>query len=245
MTLAFSLNRTIEIRARRATVFAFFTDSERWARWWGAGSSIDPTVGGKVHIRYPTGDSASGVVRELAPDRLIAFTYGYDDPGKPLAPGGSLVTITLDEIPTGTRLALRHDVADAATRDMHVPGWRHQLAVFAKIVADAAYSPAAIDAWYAAWNSDDARTHLVVTPDVTFRDANGCTAGIDELVAHIAASRRFMPGVRLERRGTPRHAHGTVLADWAALRDGRELMTGTSVFRIDADARIEDCVAVT
>src|SRR5215831_7061845 len=116
MTLAFSLNRTIEIRARRATVFAFFTDSARWARWWGAGSSIDAVVGGKVHIRYPTGDTASGVVREIAADRLIAFTYGYDGPGKPIAPGGSLVTITLDEIPTGTRLALRHDVADAATR---------------------------------------------------------------------------------------------------------------------------------
>ena len=92
MTLAFSLNRTIEIGARRATVFRFFTDSARWARWWGDGSSIEPRVGGAVKIRYPDGTTASGVVRELEPDRAIAFSYGYDDPDKPIAPGGSLVT---------------------------------------------------------------------------------------------------------------------------------------------------------
>jgi uncharacterized protein YndB with AHSA1/START domain len=42
MTLAFSLDWTIEIRARRATVFGFFTDAARWARWWGSGSTIVP-----------------------------------------------------------------------------------------------------------------------------------------------------------------------------------------------------------
>jgi len=40
--LAFSLERTITIRAQRSTVFRFFTDSERFARWWGKGSEIDP-----------------------------------------------------------------------------------------------------------------------------------------------------------------------------------------------------------
>lgn len=245
MTLAFTLNRSVDIAARRATVFAFFTDSAKWARWWGDGSSIDATVGGAVKIRYPDGSTASGNVREIDPDRRIAFTYGYDTPGKPIAPGASLVTITLADIATGTRVELRHDVADAATRDLHVPGWRHQLAVFAHVVADAAFSRAAIDGWYAAWNSDDPRAHLVVAADVTFRDAHGCTTGIDELVAHIAAAHRFMTGVTLEHRGTPRHAHGTVLADWAMVRGDQTLATGTSVFRLDADGRIADCVAIT
>ena len=48
------LDRTIEIRAARATVFRFFTESARWARWWGAGSTIEPVVGGAVRIVYPT-----------------------------------------------------------------------------------------------------------------------------------------------------------------------------------------------
>jgi hypothetical protein len=155
------------------------------------------------------------------------------------------VTITLTDVPAGTRLELRHDLADAATRDHHIGGWRHQLAVFAHVVANTAFAPAAIDAWYAAWNADDPRDHLVVTPRVTFRDAHGCTSGIDELVEYIAAAHRFMPGVRLEPRGTPRHALGTALADWAMVRAEQTLATGTSVFRLDADGRIADCVGIT
>ena len=117
--------------------------------------------------------------------------------------------------------------------------------MFAHVVAREAYSPAAIDGWYAAWNAEDPTSHLVVAPDVTFRDAHGCTSGVDELVAHIAASHRFMAGVKLERRGSARHALGTVLADWAMTRGEQTLATGTSVFRIDADGRICDCVAIT
>ena len=170
------------------------------------------------------------------------------DPSKSIPPGGSLVTITLADIPGGTRLELRHDVADAKTRDEHVRGWRYQLAVLARIVADDAFSPAPIDAWFAAWNepSADRRRELLtdtVTPDVGFRDANGYTSGLDELLDHLAAVMQFMPGVRLEARGAPRHAHATVLADWAAVAGDRELMTGTNVFRL-ADERIADVVGV-
>ena len=39
------LDRTVVIRARPETVFGFFTDSGRWAAWWGAGSTIDPQAG--------------------------------------------------------------------------------------------------------------------------------------------------------------------------------------------------------
>src|SRR5207249_2579040 len=69
MTLDFSLDRTVEIRARPATVFRFFTDPARWARWWGEGSTIDPIVGGAVRIVYPGGERVSGVVRELVPEQ--------------------------------------------------------------------------------------------------------------------------------------------------------------------------------
>src|SRR5262247_448112 len=136
MTLEFSLNRIVEIRASRATVFRFFTDSARWARWWGAGSTVDPRIGGSIAIVYPTGDRASGVVKEIVPDERFAFTFGYEGVGKPIAPGGSLVTITLADMRGATRLELRHDVDTAETRDHHVQGWRHQLARFADVVSD-------------------------------------------------------------------------------------------------------------
>jgi hypothetical protein len=46
------LEREILIRARAATVFGFFTDSDRFARWWGAGSRIVPEPGGEVTIPH-------------------------------------------------------------------------------------------------------------------------------------------------------------------------------------------------
>ena len=38
------VERTVTIAARRETVFRYFTDSERFAAWWGAGSTIDPRM---------------------------------------------------------------------------------------------------------------------------------------------------------------------------------------------------------
>jgi len=249
--LPFSLERTVDIRARRATVFRFFTDNDHFARWWGPGSTIDPTVGGKVLIVYPGGASASGTVRELVPEQRIAFTYGYDDPKKPIAPGGSLVTITLEERGDGTRVTLVHDVHDAAVRDEHVQGWRYQLALFAKVVAEDVLAGAgdAVASWFAAWSAEPARARellsAIVTPEITFRDAFGCAVGLDELVTHVAAVQRFMPGIVLRASGKLRHVHDTALIDWTAGKsDGSSAMTGTNVIRFTADGKIADVVGV-
>ena len=251
--IEFFRDRTIEIRARPATVFRFFTDSARWARWWGSGSTIEPRIGGAVVIVYPTGDRASGVVRELVPDQRVAFTYGYEAANKPISPGGSLVTITLAELPgNATRLVLRHDVDDAATRDEHVQGWRYQLARFAHVVADDAHAGAtdAIAAWVNAWNEPDAGTRRAllertVTADVRFRDANGDVYGLDELVGHVGAIHTFMPGLRLEPRGPIRRAHDTALADWAIVQaDGTQVMAGTNVIGLAPDSRIATVIGI-
>ena len=61
------VERTVTIAARRETVFRYFTDSERFAAWWGAGSTIEPRAGGAVHVRYPNGVVAGGEVVEIAP----------------------------------------------------------------------------------------------------------------------------------------------------------------------------------
>jgi uncharacterized protein YndB with AHSA1/START domain len=250
--LAFSLDRTIIIRARRDTVFRFFTDSARFERWWGEGSSIDGVVGGAVSVRYPDGTRASGVVRELVPGQRIAFTYGYEKAGASIAPGGSLVTITLEDAPDGTRLHLRHDVADAATRDDHVQGWRYLLSLFARVASAEEFAGAgdAIASWFAAWNEpdDDARRALLdraAIPDVAFGDANGKTAGVDDLAGHIAGARRFMPGIVLEARGAVRQVHGTGLVDWAMVdAGGKTRMTGTNVVRFALDGRIAEVIGV-
>lgn len=48
--LPFFVERDVLICARPATVFRFFTDTNRWAAWWGAGSEVEGRPGGKVRI---------------------------------------------------------------------------------------------------------------------------------------------------------------------------------------------------
>jgi uncharacterized protein YndB with AHSA1/START domain len=242
--LAFSLERTITIRAQRSTVFRFFTDSERFARWWGKGSEIDPREGGRLRIQYPDGSTASGTVLEIrAPDRIV-FTYGYDSPDKPIAPGGSRVVIMLHEEQDGTRLDFRHDVASEAIRDMHVMGWRYQLAVFAHVSAQDQHRDvqAKIDAWFALWAEKDAAARAaalaqIASPRVSFRDQWGCISGREELAHHVGAVQIHMPA-KLERRGNVRHAQGIALADWVAVLEEEEVMRGTNVYELAPDGLI-------
>ena len=249
--LAFSLERTITIRAQRSTVFRFFTDPERFARWWGKGSEIDPREGGRVHIRYPDGSTASGTVLEIRdPDRIV-FTYGYDSPDKPIAPGGSRVVITLHDQEDGTRLDFRHDVASEAVRDMHAMGWRYQLAVFAHVAAQDQHRDvqAKIDAWFTLWAEKDASARAqilaeIALPEIAFRDAWGCVVGCDELSQHVAAVQMHMPA-KLGRRGNVRHAQGVAIAEWAAVVDGKEVMHGTNVYGLAPDGRIASVVGIT
>jgi uncharacterized protein YndB with AHSA1/START domain len=250
--LPYSLDRTVVIRAKPETVFRFFTDSVRWASWWGAGSTIDTRPGGKVYIRHANGVESLGEVLEVNPPVRIAFTYGFVG-GKPIPPGGSRVTIRLEPDQAGTRLHLLHELADAPTRDEHVQGWRFQLSLFSNVVANEVYAGAsnAVDTWFGAWTIADGKTREetlagIVTPDICFRDRFSLLDGLADLIAHIGAAQRFMPGITLRRKGDVRHCQGTVLADWiAAGSDGKERMSGTSVFLFTPDGRIDSVTGLT
>ena len=240
------LDRTIVIEARPDTVFRFFTDEKRWAKWWGAGSTIDARAGGRLFIRHPNGIESSGEVVEIAPPERIVFTYGFVS-GTPMPPGSSRVRISLERHPRGTRLVLAHEFAEEAVRDEHVQGWRYQLSVFGNVVTDELHAGAAakVDGWFEGWSaeSDGARREIlarVASPDVRFRDRFSLVDGLGDLLPHLAASRRFMPGLRLKRVGDVRHCQGTALADWVAVApDGQERGRGTNAFAFDADGRIE------
>jgi uncharacterized protein YndB with AHSA1/START domain len=251
MNLPHSLERTVTIEASPDTVFRFFTDTARWAKWWGAGSSIDARPGGAMKILHPGGIVVSGEVLEIVDGERIAFTYGYES-GQPIPPGASRVTIALRPVAAGTELSLSHAFADAGARDLHVQGWRFQLSLFGNAVANEVHANAAavVDEWYAAWTIADAAERdmalaKVAAPGVRFRDRYSLLDGADDLSAHIAASQRFMPGVSLRRTGSVRHCQGTALSDWVAVSaDGVERMSGTSVFRLRADGKIESAIGI-
>lgn len=251
MTLPFTLDRSITIRATPETVFRFFTDNKRWAAWWGPGSTIDPRPGGRLLIRYPGGVEASGEVLEISnPDRLV-FTFGFAS-GTPMPPGSSRVTIRLADSGEGTRVTLTHELADETVRNEHIQGWRYQMSVFANAVADEVNAQAEqlVDEWLASWSiaaEGERKSALarIADPGVRFRDRFSTIDGLDDLIPHIGAAQRFMPGMRLERKGPVRHCQGMVLADWIGVSpDGQQRASGTNAFEMTAAGRVASVVGV-
>lgn len=244
-TLGYQLDRIVTINASRETVFRFFTDSVRWASWWGAGSSIEPRPGGRVVILHPGAVESTGEIVDIhSPDRVV-FTYGFTS-GKPFPPGSSRVTMRLLPHADGTQLHLTHEFPSQAVGEDHAQGWRYQLALFANVIANEVNrdAEARVDAWLAAWSSDDGAARReslsrIATPRVRFADRFSHTEGLEDLAAHLDAARHHMPGLTLQRRGAIRHCQGWALADWAAVgADGQQKAVGTNVFVFDSAGRI-------
>lgn len=247
---ALTVERSVVIRASRPLVFRYFTDSKRFADWWGAGSSIESRVGGAVRIHYPGDTIATGHVVEIVPDERIVFTYGFEGPGHPIPPGGSRVEIDLADHERGTIVRLRHDVPSADLRDEFAQGWRFQLALFANVAAAEAHADAAarVDRWFAAWNEPDGDARRARWPEcaagnVTFADPYSCTRGIDDLNAHVSAGKVHMPGLTMARDGEVVHCQGTAVVRWN-VRDasGARRASGTNWFEFSPEGEIERVV---
>jgi len=243
--LIHGLKRTIVIAARRSTVFRYFTDSARFADWWGEGSSIEGRKGGVVEIRYPNGVLAFGEILEITPPERVVFTYGYES-GKPIPPGSSLVTVLLKDHSEGTELTLIHDFSDAAVRDHHIQGWRYQLALFSNVASRYEHSNVQeiVDSYYELWNTTDAnlraeRMSKILDPGIRFQDKHSCTSGMEDLTPHLAAMHQFMPGLTISREGDVQECQGTAISRWITRRaDGTESAKGLNVYHLTPDGKI-------
>lgn len=238
--------RHVVIAARCETVFRYFTDPERFAAWWGAGSTIDARPGGALRIVYPGGSTAAGVVQELVPGERVVFTYGYPDGRMGLPEGASTVEVTFAEVAGGTRVTLRHTVGSAELARAHEPGWRFQLSLYGKVATaeQHAGAEAVVDRWFAAWaETDPSRRREALAScamaGVIFRDDFASLEGREDLDAHIAATHVHMPGMRLERAGKLARSQGAALLRWQAKRpDGSVAGAGTSFVDFAPDGKI-------
>ena len=144
-------------------------------------------------------------------------------------------------------MRLSHAFADPGVRDPHVQGWRYQLSLFANAVANQAHAgaDAIVDRWFAAWSNPDADTRRTaleqtVSPSVAMRDQFSAVEGLPDLVEHLTAVHRFMPGLTIARDGTVRQCQGMAIADWIVCgAAGQEQSRGTNVFTLAPDGRIE------
>jgi hypothetical protein len=63
---------TLVIAARPGTIFRYFTDPARFARWMGEASVLDPEPGGRLRVGHPTGQVADGTEVRLRHSGLPA-----------------------------------------------------------------------------------------------------------------------------------------------------------------------------
>ena len=115
------------VTATPAAVYAYLTDSQRWARWQGEQATIDATPGGLFRILMGNGMCARGQFVELVPDKRVVFTWGWIDlPDLP--PGSTVVEIDLEQDGEDTVIRLTHRDMPPDHADVHRRGWEHYLA---------------------------------------------------------------------------------------------------------------------
>jgi uncharacterized protein YndB with AHSA1/START domain len=114
------------IAAPAAAVYAYLTDSERWARWQGTSATIEARPGGLFRMTVPNDTTAEGRFVALEPDRRVVFTWGWV--GHPdVPPGSSTVEIELVPDGDGTIVRLTHRDLPPDQRLIHRAGWDHYL----------------------------------------------------------------------------------------------------------------------
>ena len=113
------------IAAAPATVFAYFTDAERYRRWQGEDAELDPRPGGVFRVTMNTRARAvaRGEFVEVDPPRRVVYTWGWeDDPTLP--PGASTVEVTLVPDGDGTLVRVRHHgLPNESACQFHEYGW--------------------------------------------------------------------------------------------------------------------------
>jgi uncharacterized protein YndB with AHSA1/START domain len=135
------------IDAPRRLVFKAWTEPEQIARWWGPKGfttveyTMDVRPGGAYWLvmRSPEGTDhrKRGVYREIVVPERIVFTFAWEDAGGRLG-HELLVTVTLEELGSRTRLTLHQTMFDSVEwRDSHVIGWTSCFERFAEYMTTA------------------------------------------------------------------------------------------------------------
>ena len=91
------VTREVVVPAPPEEVWRALTEPERLEEWFANEVELDVRPGGAGRFRWEDGDERHAVVREVEPgERLV---LDWDDEGR--------VVFTLEEVPEGTRIAVR------------------------------------------------------------------------------------------------------------------------------------------
>jgi uncharacterized protein YndB with AHSA1/START domain len=112
------------IAAPPETVFAYFTDAERYRLWQGIEAELDPRPGGLFRVTMnDIGHVARGLFLEVEPPTRLVFSWGWEGIDG-LLPGESTVEVQLVPDGDSTLLRLRHSgLPSESACQIHAYGW--------------------------------------------------------------------------------------------------------------------------
>lgn len=139
-----SIEREIRIEARPETVFSFLVDADKMIRWMGSVATLDARPGGQFSVLVAGNHQATGEYLEVDPPNRVVFTFGWENEGAAIRPGGSLIEITLEPDGASTVLRFKHSSVPESTVADHTFGWEHYLG---RLLTVASGNDAGPDPW--------------------------------------------------------------------------------------------------
>ena len=122
-----TFTRELHINASRETVFSYFTDPAKMARWMGIEHRLDPVPGGALRIDMNGRNVAAGRFVEVEPPARVVFTWGWEA-SEEMPPGSSTVEVRLTADGDATILDFVHRDLTPEQAARHGEGWDHFLA---------------------------------------------------------------------------------------------------------------------
>src|SRR5450759_2204286 len=111
------------INASPATVFSFFSSTERWLQRQGVEATLESRPGGVFRINVSGDGFASGRFLEVVPDRLVKFTWGWEMPERRIPSWSSMFESELRPEGSGMLLRLTHTGLPLEWVVLHRQGW--------------------------------------------------------------------------------------------------------------------------
>jgi uncharacterized protein YndB with AHSA1/START domain len=121
-----TFTRELHIDAPRETVFSYFTDPAKMARWMGIEHSLDPVPGGVLRVDMNGRNVAAGRFVEVEPPARVVFTWGWEASDE-MPPGSSTVEVRLSAEGEKTILHFVHRDLSPIQAERHGAGWDHFL----------------------------------------------------------------------------------------------------------------------
>ena len=106
--------------------WAFMTDVEQLPSWLGSPIIFDLTVGGRLEVEVDTGHRFAGEFVAIEPPNRLVLTWGWRSGSIPIAPGSTLVELTVRADGDGSRVELVH-TGLGEWAEHNIVGWSRKL----------------------------------------------------------------------------------------------------------------------